>query len=191
MTRRFAALLALLFVVPATLSGCAEAVLNTATYAYKQGNRTEILPLAKAGDPAAQTAVGKSYCCFGPGFSVFEATKWYCEAATQGHAEAFYELGRVYSGDVARTISPTTAVVGRATARRDNGLALMYYEQAEKRGFSKAKARADGLRGRLDEEERLAHGGYSANPAAAPCRYQQVFPDAKPGFRPPREPIIR
>jgi TPR repeat protein len=166
-------------------------VLSTATYAYKQGQRPELLPLARAGDPQAQTEVGKSYCCFGPGFSVFEATKWYCEAATQGHAEAYFELGRVYSGETVRSISPTAHVVGRATARRDRGLALMFFEQAERLGFSRARAKADTLRGRLDDEEQLAFGGYSANPAAAPCRYSEVFPDARPGFRPPREPIIR
>lgn len=179
--------IAILLLVAGLATGCAEVVVNTATFAYKQGFRPELLPKAKAGDPDAQTALGKSYCCFGPGFSVWEATKWYCEAAKQGHSEAYYELGRVYSGDVVRSISPTSQVLGRATARRDRGLALTYYEEAARRGDTKAKERANKLRPRLDAEELLAANGYSANPSAAPCRYSQVFPGAKPTVRPPRK----
>ncbi len=176
--------LILVSLVAIPLTGCVEVALNAATFAYKQGDRPTLRPLAEAGDPDAQTGLGQTYCCFGPGFSVWEATKWFCKAARQGHGPAYYELGRVYSGDVVRSISPSAHVVGRATARRSEALSLAYFDAAAAQGIPNAKTRADAVRKKLNDEELALARQYSANPSGAPCRFSQVFPDVKPGFRP-------
>ncbi|MCB1490571.1 MAG: sel1 repeat family protein [Rhodobiaceae bacterium] len=133
----------------------------------------DLQAMARAGDPVAQTALGDRTCCSGRGRSYAEATKWYCEAATLGHADAYYRLGQVYSGRAGRTLLGSSRQLRLTPARRDNGLAFFYFSQAARLGSPGAQEEADSLK--LDAEDRLSADGYMAEPSAAPCLYDDVF----------------
>ncbi len=53
--------------------------------------------------------MGDAHCCTIAGsagvFNNQKATEWYCKAAQQNEPRAFYELGRIYSGDLVRGLN--------------------------------------------------------------------------------------
>ena len=60
--------------------------------------RQHWLTLAAQGDNNALYQLGRLSCCgTGPGKSTIAAARWFCQAATRGHALAQYELGRLYA----------------------------------------------------------------------------------------------
>lgn len=60
--------------------------------------RQHWLTLAAEGDNNALYQLGRLSCCgYGPGKSTVTAARWFCQAATRGHALAQYELGRLYA----------------------------------------------------------------------------------------------
>src|SRR5262245_14614412 len=117
-------------VVAASLlaSACVGAGVTGATYAVRTSQRDHSQAAAERGDAAAQYRVGLSYCCMGVGFSTQRASEWLCASALQGYAPAQYELGRIYSGEIARTPTPGQLVAGALIAKRDLLKAAVWFE---------------------------------------------------------------
>lgn len=159
------------------LSGCVAASIHGATYAVKASDRPGLESDAEAGDPEAQTRLGISYCCRGPGFSTQKATEWLCKAAAQDHAIAQYELGRIYSGATSRTPAPGQKLTQIALVKKDEPLSLMWFDRAASNGHEKAAGRAADLRQNLEPAEVAQADAYLANWRAAPCTYDQAFKD--------------
>ena len=88
-------------VVLCGLAGIAAADFQQGLAAYNRGDFQTALeqwqPLADAGDPTAQTALGEMYYN-GRGVVADRATaaSWFLKAADQGHISAQYALGRLY-----------------------------------------------------------------------------------------------
>ncbi|MGD2133600.1 MAG: hypothetical protein PVI23_12470 [Maricaulaceae bacterium] len=158
-----------------SLTACVGATVSGATLAAKGSQREGLFPAASAGDPVAQTDLGKSWCCMGPGFDTQRATEWFCEAAHQDFAEAQYELGRIYDGDVSRTMAPGQKLIRMATAQRDTPLSLMWLELAAAQGHEDAADRAEMVRGDMSAEELTESAALAATWRDAPCEFDDVF----------------
>ncbi len=172
-----AATIAILLLAAASgLSGCVAAAVHTSTYAVKGAPRDELAPKAEAGDAGAQYELGKSYCCMGPGFDTQTATEWYCKAALQESADAMYELGRIYLGDVSRSVAPGQKLRALA-AKKSPAHAHLWLSRAAEAGHADARlllAKLDKDIGGVDlaAAERLA-----AEWPNVSCEYSDVFAD--------------
>jgi len=149
-------------------SGCAGVAISSGTYAVKASQRAELEPLARSGDVAAQYELGKSWCCMGPGFDTQTATEWLCRAASAGHADAQYELGRIYDGDVSRTPAPGQKLLRLASARRSEQDSIYWLSRAAGAGHVAAAERL----ANHDAKARAAAAGYEPEH----CVYDEVIP---------------
>ncbi len=158
----------------AVLSGCAAAAIGGGTYAVKATQRDQHRLSAEAGDAEAQYRLGKSWCCMGPGFDTQKATEWLCKAATQGHELAFYELGRIYDGQVSRTPAPGQKLIRLATAKHSAPHALAFYGLAANLGNSDAQSKHADLVQKLEATEQDRARAISADFSSS-CTYEEVF----------------
>ena len=157
------------------LSGCVAAAVNTTTYAVKANDRDALFPLAEAGDATAQYRLGESFCCLGPGFSTQTATQWLCKSAHQGNADAMYELGRIYSGDISRSVAPGQKLRAALSARESPSHALLWLSLAAEHGHTEAAGRLAGLDEDISEADRLAAANMTVTWREQSCEYDQVF----------------
>ncbi len=170
MSGRVLTLIALL----AVLTGCAAAAIGGGTYAVKSSQRDDLRPSAESGDAEAQYQLGKSWCCMGPGFDTQTATEWLCKAASQGHEQALYELGRIYDGEISRTPAPGQKVLRLATAKRSAAHALAFYRLAATHGNTNAETKQEELAQRLEAPERERAKAISSDFSSS-CTYDDVF----------------
>lgn len=168
---------ALLLSGASILSGCVAAGIHGTTFAVKASDRPGLTEAAEAGDPEAQTKLGISYCCRGPGFSTQKATEWLCKAAAQDFAIAQYELGRIYNGATSRTPAPGQKLTHIALAKKNEPLSLMWFERAAANGHEKAGKRAADMRDDLNVDEIAKAESLLANWRSAPCTYDAAFAD--------------
>lgn len=158
-------------------SGCVAAAVNTSTYAIKGLPRAELQPLAEAGDAAAQYELGRSWCCMGPGFDTQTATEWLCAAARQGNADAMYELGRIYLGDVSRTPAPGQKLRRALSARKSPAHAHLWLSLASEASHPDAGETLAKLDDDIAADERDAARRLAGDWRSAPCEYDDVFAD--------------
>ncbi len=159
-----------------SLSGCVAAAVHTSTYAVKGAPRDELLVQAQAGDTVAQYELGKSFCCMGPGFDTQTATEWFCRAANQENADAMYELGRVYLGDVSRSLAPGQKL--RALAAKESPAHAHYWLT---RAAGQDHPDAEALLAKLDNDisngDLAAARRFATEPSDVACEYDDVFID--------------
>ncbi|MCG6871514.1 MAG: sel1 repeat family protein [Gammaproteobacteria bacterium] len=106
------------------LAGCAGSL---APGAGARATRAEWLERAQQGDPQAQFVVGRSYCCGrGIAYNTERAVAWYCRAAVQGHAEAQFELAKIY----ANRLKLTTRLLSAGKSFTDRERAYIWYTAA-------------------------------------------------------------
>ncbi len=135
------------------LTGCVGAAMSASTLAVKSGPRQELQPLAESGDSAAQYELGKSYCCMGVGFDTQTATEWLCKAARQGNADAMYELGRIYQGDVSRTMAPGQKLMQAMNAKESRPHAYLWLSLAASADHPDARARLAKLKKNINTND--------------------------------------
>ena len=164
------------------LSGCATAAIQGASRAKDNaviaGNEDE----AAAGDVAAQMKVGDAHCCTIAGSAGVlnnqKATEWYCKAADQGEPRAFYELGRIYSGDLVRGMNGPAKIGALLTEQRENKpLALMWFNLAMEQGYGDAMAEISDLREDMTGPETQQATLLKKNWREQPCEWNKVYPD--------------
>lgn len=156
-------------------AGCVGAAMSASTLAVKSAPRDELLPLAEAGDSSAQYELGKSYCCMGVGFDTQTATEWLCKAARQGNADAMYELGRIYDGDVSRTLSPGQKVMQALQAKESPVHAYMWLSLATSIDYPAAKDRLAKVRKKIKSGDDAIANRLKEAWQRAPCEYDEVF----------------
>ena len=170
------------FALVAGLSGCVAVATQGATRATDYARIAANSSAAEAGDVAAQMKMGDSYCCSIAGsvgvFNNQTATKWYCEAARQGEPRAFYELGRIYSGDLVRGMNaPAKAATFLTTQRENKQLALMWFNLAAEKGYSDAKDEASDLREDMTGPDVLQSNIRKESWQDQACEWNSVYPD--------------
>lgn len=164
------------------LSGCVAVATQGATRATDNARIAANESAAEAGDVAAQMKLGDSYCCSIAGsvgvFNNQKATKWYCEATRQGEPRAFYELGRIYSGDLVRGMNAPAKAASLLTTQRENKqLALMWFNLAAEMGYTDAKDEAADLRKDMTGPDVLQSNIRKENWQNQPCEWNSVYPD--------------
>lgn len=157
------------------LTGCVGAAMSASTLAVKSGPREELQPLAEAGDSAAQYELGKSYCCMGVGFDTQTATEWLCKAARQGNADAMYELGRIYQGDVSRTLAPGQKLMQAMNAKESRPHAHLWLSLAASAEHPDARERLVKLTKNISENDGVIANRLKEAWRNAPCEYEKVF----------------
>ena len=164
------------------LSGCATAAIQGASRAKDNaviaGNEDE----AAAGDVAAQMKVGDAHCCTIAGSAGVlnnqKATEWYCKAADQGEPRAFYELGRIYSGDLVRGMNGPAKIGALLTEQRENKpLALMWFNLAMEQGYGDAMGEISDLREDMTGPETQQASLLKKNWRDQPCEWNEVYLD--------------
>ena len=175
--------LGLLFVTTA-LSGCATAVIQGATRVTHQVSIASNEDAAQAGDASAQYKVGAGHCCSIAGSSGVlnnqAATHWFCKAAAQNNADAQYELGRIYSGDLVRGPNGPAKLASKLTEQPKNkSLALMWLNLATANGNQDAAKKAAELSKSMAPSEIADAAAKQAKPQAQPCEWNAVYPDHK------------
>ena len=166
----------IILVVTVHLVGCIGATMGASTLAVKSGPRQELQPLAEAGDSAAQYELGKSYCCMGVGFDTQTATEWLCMAARQGNADAMYELGRIYQGDVSRTFAPGQKLMQAMNAKESRPHAYLWLSLAASTDHPEAGGQLAKLKKTINQNDQVMVVQLTAAWRKAPCEYEQVFP---------------
>ena len=157
------------------LCGCVAAALNTSTLAVKAIPRAELKVAAEAGDAESQYKLGNSYCCMGPGFDTQTATIWYCKAARQGNAEAMFELGRIYLGEVSRTPAPGQKVMRKFVAKESASHAHMWLSLAVAANHEDARAKLARLEEHIGEPDLLQGRAFLTDWQHVACEYEEVF----------------
>jgi len=165
-----------LYTVLVFLCGCVAVATNSTTLAVKSAPRDELRPLAEDGDAQAQYELGKSHCCMGPGFDTQTATAWLCKSAHQGNADAMYELGRIYLGEISRTPAPGQKLRRAMTAKESLAHAHMWLSLASQMGHAEAKEALLKLQEKIGKEERAYAIEMTDTWQDQPCEYGQVFP---------------
>lgn len=164
--RIFAALASL-----TVLNGCAAAI-EGVVYASNQETRRDNEAAARAGDPAAQLAYGRSFCCEGVGYNTQTATEWMCKAAKRDYSPAQVELGRIYLGHTARVPSAVASRLVRGG--RNQVVAMAWLQRASDLGntdanrplaFAKRKASAEDVERAVRMSKRVG---------SIPCTFNQV-----------------
>jgi TPR repeat protein len=166
----------------ASLSGCAAAAIQGATRASDNARILANEDAAARGDVSAQMKMGDSHCCTIAGSAGVlnnqKATEWYCKAAKQGEPRAFYELGRIYSGDLVRGMNaPAKAAAFLTTQRENRPLALMWFNLAVDNNYSDAVGEIGGLRKNMSEAEILEARQAKQDWQNQPCEWNRVYPD--------------
>lgn len=160
----------------ATVAGAAAGSL-----AVQATVRNQNMELAQQGDAKAQAKVGSSYCCSGPGYSVQKATEWLCKSARQEHAPAFYELGRIYIGELSRIPHPGVYISAEVTAKKNLPLSLMWLKLAADAGNKKAARKIRALewnhRNAVNLFKRASERADRMKKSwqSQPCEYDRVF----------------
>lgn len=157
------------------LSGCVAAAVNTSAIAVKGAPRSELRPKAEAGEAAAQYELGKSYCCMGPGFDTQVATEWYCKAAYQGNADAMYELGRVYLGDVSRSPAPGQKLRRALSAKKSPPHAHLWLSRAALSEHADAQQLFVKLEKDIADEDLTTAERFASTWREVACEYDDVF----------------
>jgi len=173
-----------LVLAAAMLSGCATAAIQGASRAKDQAVIASNEDAAAAGDAAAQYKVGEAHCCSLAGsmgvLNNQEATHWFCKAAAQGNADAEYELGRIYSGDLVRGMNGPAKLASLVTDTPENKpLALMWLNLAALHGNADAAKKADELKSKMKPLEIAGAAMRQRDPQAQPCEWNDVYPDHK------------
>ena len=164
-------------IVAISASGCVAAAVGSTTYAVKAAPRAELESRAENGDAEAQYELGKSYCCMGPGFDTQTATEWLCKAARQENREAMLELGRIYLGDVSRTVAPGQKLLRAVSAKEAKPVAYVWLTRASDAGNEKAQEWLSKLTTRMTEDDMRRAGEFEQRWPNVPCEYNQVFGD--------------
>ncbi|MFN4353861.1 hypothetical protein [Parvibaculum sp.] len=172
------------FALMASLSGCAAAAIQGATRASDNARILANEDAAARGDVGAQMKMGDSHCCTIAGsagvFNNQKATEWYCKAAKQGEPRAFYELGRIYSGDLVRGMNaPAKAAAMLTTQRENKPLALMWFNLAVDKNYPDAIDEIGNLRKEMTEPEILQARLAKQDWQNQPCEWNQAYPDNK------------
>lgn len=166
------------------LGGCATAAIQGASRARDQAmilsNETD----ASNGDPVAQYKMGQAHCCTIAGsmgvLNNQEATHWFCKAARQNNADAQYELGRIYSGDLVRGMNGPAKIGALLTEQPENKpLALMWFRLAGANGNADAADKAKDLREDMTPAEIVQAAVREKSSQAQPCEWNDVYPDHK------------
>jgi len=175
MTRRIAlfktCVTVLTLVLACCLSGCVGVVVRGVTSANDLAQRSSHQKAAEAGDPAAQLAMARSYCCGSRGLHDTQtATEWACRAAAQDYGPAQAMLGDLYAGE----LSGGGGLIGRAvSAARSKATrpveAAVWYRQALRNGVEGAQEPLDRLSAGFDEQQRLALQIWSGQWSSMPC----------------------
>lgn len=171
-----------MLVLAASLSGCAAAAIQGVTRASDNAKIMANEDAAAAGDVEAQMKMGDAHCCTIAGsagvFNNQKATEWYCKAAQQNEPRAWYELGRIYSGDLVRGINGPAKVGAMLTEQRENKpLALMWFNLAARAGHDDAADEAADLREDMTAPEILQASLREKNWTAQACEWNSVYPD--------------
>lgn len=166
------------------LSGCATAAIQGASRAKDQAVIASNESDATAGDPVAQYKVGSAHCCTIAGsmgvLNNQEATHWFCKAAAQNNADAQYELGRIYSGDLVRGMNGPAKIGAMLTEQPENKpLALMWFNIAAANGNKDAADKANGISRDMTPAELADAALWQKTPQAQPCEWNDVYPEHK------------
>ena len=126
---------------------------------------------ATDGDAEAKYLLGQNYCCgLEEGKNDEKAVAWWCEAARSGHAEASFELGRLYQEEGLPMAASER--YQRVSVKKDNSVALAWYITAEAQGSALAKTYRALLERQMNLVKRQQVYALVQNPRAIPCRYQ-------------------
>jgi TPR repeat protein len=107
-----------------------------------------------------------------------EATHWFCKAAAQGDADAKYELGRIYSGDLVRGMNGPAKLAALLTDAPENKpLALMWLNLAATHGNTEAAGKAEELKKKMKPLEIAGAAVRMRDPQAQPCEWNDVYSD--------------
>lgn len=155
------------------LTGCAGVMVESARITHAATVRDNNMQAARAGNAEAQYLVGKSFCCTPRNnvdafYNNSKATEFLCLAARQNHAQAAFELGKIYSGDRIDGIRllrrAVTAIQGDDFT--NNQVAYYWFKQAQLNGLDEA----------ADELKQLGDQDISrfTDPASTPCTLSEV-----------------
>ncbi|MDO8290743.1 MAG: hypothetical protein Q7T44_16130 [Parvibaculum sp.] len=166
------------------LSGCATAAIQGASRASDQATILVNENDAEKGDPIAQYKLGMAHCCTIAGsmgvLNNQKATQWFCKAARQDNADAQYELGRIYSGDLVRGMNGPAKIGALLTEQPENKpLALMWFRLADAHGNADAADKAKDLREDMTPAEIAQALIREKSSQAQPCEWNDVYPDRK------------
>src|SRR5690606_2359929 len=91
---------------------------------------------------------------------------------------AFYELGRIYSGDLVRGMNaPAKAAALLTTQRENKQLALMWFNLAAEKGYTDAKDEAADLREDMTGPDVLQSSIRKESWQNHPCEVHSDYPD--------------
>lgn len=166
----------------AGLSGCAAAAIQGVSRAKDNAVILGNEEAAKAGDVEAQMKLGDAHCCTIAGSAGVlnnqKATEWYCKAARQGEPRAYYELGRIYSGDLVRGMNGPAKIGAMLTEQREfKALALMWFNLAAAAGNEDAADDASDLREDMTPVQIVQSEVRQKSWEAQPCEWNQVYAD--------------
>jgi len=173
-----------LSVIILALNGCAAAAIQGASRASDQATILANEDDANKGDAIAQYKLGKAHCCTIAGsmgvLNNQEATHWYCKAAYQDNADAQYELGRIYSGDLVRGMNGPAQIASLVTEQPMNkSLALMWFALAHANGNPDAAEKIKDLSKDMTPDEITKASLYRKSPHSQPCEWNDVYPNDK------------
>lgn len=164
------------------VAGCTGAAVEGANIARDKIVVEQNIDQAKAGDAEAQYKVGDALCCAmdaDQGASFYDtrqAVAWLCAAAAQGHGQAAYKLGRIYSGETIDGVRVTRRVAQALIGTDENeAVAYAWYRQAEARNVDGAKDKAASIWRSLTPEQRQRAVELVQSPNALPCHWDQVI----------------
>ncbi|PKQ08439.1 MAG: hypothetical protein CVT73_07180 [Alphaproteobacteria bacterium HGW-Alphaproteobacteria-12] len=166
----------------AILSGCAAAAIQGASRAKDNAVIAANEDEAAAGDVKAQMKLASAHCCTIAGSAGVlnnqKATEWYCKAAHQGAPQAFYELGRIYSGDLVRGVNGPARVGEMLTTQRENKpLALMWFNLAAEANIEDAADKADDLHEDMTPARIMESALRQKSWQTQACEWNEVYPD--------------
>ena len=143
------------------LSGCVAKAVDLVKKTVPLADRAQLLKFAENGDVEAQYMLAKNYCC---GLGLFkdnaESLHWYCMAAKQDQADAFYEIGALFEN--------TRGIEGSAVPT-DPARAYAFYQLAENR-FQKDAAKARKyLEQKMTPEQKTKAAGIVKDWPNVPC----------------------
>jgi len=134
-----------IFAMSLTLSGCVEALYDTADFIGGIGKKETWKTLALEGDAEAQFKVGELYCCGErPKFDNVKALYWWCQAAKQGQRDALYNVGKMYDD---------AALYKGNVIPKDDVMAYTYYSLAAEHGSPEGLKNRDEIKPILNEDQ--------------------------------------
>lgn len=176
--------LLLLSVIVLALNGCAAAAIQGASRASDQATILAYEDDAEKGDAVAQYKLGMAHCCTIAGsmgvLNNQKATHWFCKAAYQDNADAQYELGRIYSGDLVRGVNGPAQIASLVTDQPMNKpLALMWFGLAYNNGNPDAADKGKELSKEMTPGEITEAAFRKKSPHSQPCEWNDVYPNNK------------